>query len=186
MRIIAGTFRGRPLRAPRGTTTRPTSGRVREAVFNHLAAAHLDHDWTDLRVLDLFAGSGALGLEALSRGAAHTTFVDRDQRAVDAIRANITSLGLERQTRVIKRDADRALGHRPDAPFDLIFVDPPYALVVGAELLAGLADDTLSRLGTLAVIEHAASSPPEPAPAWEILATRPHGDTTLTILRRTR
>lgn len=186
MRIIAGDLRGRPLRAPRGTTTRPTSGRVREAIFNHLVAAHLGHDWSGVRVLDLFAGSGALGLEALSRGADHATFIDRDQRAIDAIRANVAALGVEQRTTVLKRDAERALASPQGGPFELIFADPPYAVVVDAPLLAALAQDTVTHLDALAVIEHAASSPPQLEDHWEILTTRPHGDTALTILRRTR
>lgn len=159
---------------------------MREAIFNHLAAAHLGHDWSGLRVLDLFAGSGALGLEALSRGADHATFIDRDPRAIESIRTNIAALGVDRRTIVIKRDADRALSSPPGGPFGLIFADPPYATVVTVTLLTSLAAESVSHVETLLVIEHATTSPPEQATDWEIANTRSYGDTALTILRRTR
>ena len=125
MRIVAGTHRGRRISAPPGRDTRPTPDRVREAVFAMLGP--LD----GVEVLDLFAGSGALGLEALSRGAATATFVDRSPRAAAAIRANAASLALEGRVRVVRRDwraalaAERAAGRR----FGLCLCDPPYSLL---------------------------------------------------------
>jgi 16S rRNA (guanine966-N2)-methyltransferase len=119
MRVIAGELGGRRLRAPRGDATRPTSERVREALFSMLG------DLAGARVLDLFAGSGALGIEALSRGAAAATFVERSPRALAALRANIEALGLAGRARVLEGDAVAALRGRGE--YDLVFLDPPYA-----------------------------------------------------------
>jgi len=118
MRVVAGEYRGRRLEAPAGTATRPTSDRVREAVFNILG------DVSGAVVLDLFAGSGALGIEALSRGAAAATFVDRDERALAAVRANLEAFGAV--ARVVRTDAIAFLKRQDGAGYDLIFVDPPY------------------------------------------------------------
>lgn len=123
MRVIAGRFGGRRLTAPSGLDTRPTSDRVREALFSILGPLH------DLRVLDLFAGTGALGIEALSRGAAHVTFVERDRQALTALRSNLTGIGAEPDEHaVVARDA---LRHLRDAAaggdaYDLVLLDPPY------------------------------------------------------------
>jgi 16S rRNA (guanine966-N2)-methyltransferase len=122
VRVVAGAFKGRRLHAPAGRRTRPTADRVREAVFSMLGAVE------GLRVLDLFAGSGALGIEALSRGASAAVFVERDPRAVAAIRRNLEAIGAEAP--VHRREAVAFLASRPAreaAPFDLVFVDPPYS-----------------------------------------------------------
>jgi 16S rRNA (guanine966-N2)-methyltransferase len=122
VRVVAGALRGRRLRAPQGRRTRPTADRVREAVFSMLGSVE------GMRVLDLFAGSGALGIEALSRGAGAALFVDRDPRAVAAIHRNLEALGVEGTVR--RADALAFLasrGVRRAAPFDLVFVDPPYS-----------------------------------------------------------
>ena len=121
MRIVGGSLGGRVLRAPRGAATRPTSEKVREAVFAIIGPVDGD------RVLDLFAGSGALGIEALSRGAAHATFVDAGKPALLAIRDNLRELGLESRATVIPGDAvATAARHAPSTPWRLVFVDPPY------------------------------------------------------------
>lgn len=120
MRIIAGEFGSRRLVVPAGDTVRPTSDRAREALFSALG------DVTDTRVLDLFAGSGALGLEALSRGAAHCVFCERAPRAQAALEANIAALDVGDRSTVIRGDALRRLGALGD-PFDLVLLDPPYA-----------------------------------------------------------
>jgi 16S rRNA (guanine966-N2)-methyltransferase len=119
MRIVAGSLGGRRLTAPRGMRTRPTSDRVREALFSILGPLE------GVRVLDLFAGSGALGIEALSRGAASAVFVDSDARAVAAVRANLEDLGLD--AGVHRRDALTYLRSTPEGPFGLVFLDPPYS-----------------------------------------------------------
>jgi len=131
MRVVAGAFKGRRLQAPRGSTTRPTADRVREALFSILGEVG------GLRVLDLYAGSGALGIEALSRGAVSTTFVERDPRAVAALRRNLHSLGSEAAVR--RQDALRFLASAPGT-YDLVFVDPPYdsAIRLGEPLSARL------------------------------------------------
>ncbi len=134
MRIIAGALRGRKLEAPEGMATRPTADRVRETLFSMLASRLGPFD--GLRVADLFAGSGALGLEALSRGAAFACFVEQDHRALSAIRANIMALGVEDRSRLL---ACSALALPPAEPFDLIFADPPYAANSGSAVLNELA-----------------------------------------------
>lgn len=175
MRVVAGAAKGRRLVAPKGEVTRPTADRVKEAWFSSLAprlpGAH---------VLDLYAGSGALGLEALSRGAARVTFVERDRRALAALRANVDAVGLPGAT-VVDRDARAAMaGHLADAPFDVVVADPPYALdedeleAVLAALVPHLAP------GALVTIERGRREPP---PAWPaglgVHDARRYGATTL-------
>jgi len=122
VRVVAGTFKGRRLAAPRGTRTRPTADRVREALFSMLG------DVGEARVLDLYAGSGALGIEALSRGAGSAVFVERDAQALAAIERNLTAVGVE--ATVVRRDVLRFLA-RADGAFDLVFCDPPYDSATG-------------------------------------------------------
>jgi 16S rRNA (guanine966-N2)-methyltransferase len=125
MRIIAGNWRGRPIISPKGEVTRPTADRTREALFSMLVSRL--GSFEDLRVADLFAGSGALGLEALSRGAAHCTFVEHDRAAVDALKANIAKLGASADVRA---QSVLSLGNAP-LPYDLILMDPPYETGAG-------------------------------------------------------
>ena len=132
MRIIAGAWRGRPIEAPPGTATRPTSDRTREALFSMLASRL--GTFEGLRVADLFAGTGALGLEALSRGAAHCTFVETDRKAIEALKRNIARLGAGERADV---RAQSAL-HGVPGPFDLVLMDPPYASGFGPQALAAL------------------------------------------------
>jgi 16S rRNA (guanine966-N2)-methyltransferase len=131
MRVVAGEFKGRRLQAPRGTRTRPTADRVREALFSMLG------DVSGARVLDLYAGSGALGIEALSRGAESAVFVERDQQALAALRRNLEAVGVEADVR--RQDVARFLG-RTEGTFDLVFCDPPYD---DASRLAGVLSDAL-------------------------------------------
>jgi 16S rRNA (guanine966-N2)-methyltransferase len=123
LRLIGGQFRSRLLKTPKGSQTRPTSSLLRKAVFD-ICQAHID----DARVLDLFAGSGAMGLEAISRGAAHATFVELDKQAVRCIQENIRELQVEEQCRVLQGDALSCLKRlqKEGKPYDLIYVDPPY------------------------------------------------------------
>jgi 16S rRNA (guanine966-N2)-methyltransferase len=141
MRIISGTWRSRPLVAPKGDTTRPTADRTRETLFSMLASRL--GSFEDIKVLDLFAGSGALGLEALSRGAATCTFVEQDRAALDALDANITKLGAKAQSDV-RRSSVLSLGPAREA-YDLILLDPPYGSGAGQVAL-----DKLGRLGWIA------------------------------------
>jgi 16S rRNA (guanine966-N2)-methyltransferase len=133
MRIIAGAWRGRPLAAPAGLATRPTSDRAREGLFSMLASRI--GSFADLAIADLFAGTGALGLEALSRGAAHCTFVEKDRAAIDILKRNIAALGAGERADV----RSQAVEHAPPPPrlFDLVFMDPPYG--------QGLAQPALDR-----------------------------------------
>ena len=140
MRIVAGQYKGKPIAAPEGRSTRPTSDRARESVFNILEHAPWAPQVRGARVLDLFAGSGALGLEALSRGAAFCLFVETDESARGAIRDNVEALHLFGCTRIHRRDATD-LGPRPSSagpPFGLVFLDPPYAKGLGEKALAEL------------------------------------------------
>jgi 16S rRNA (guanine966-N2)-methyltransferase len=171
VRVIAGELGGRRLRAPRGAATRPTSDRVREALFSMLG------DVGGLRVLDLFAGSGALGIEALSRGAAHATFVERSAPALAALRANLASLRLEARARVHAGDALTAL--RGAGPYDLVFLDPPYA---AAEALASELSRALPAVlaaGARVVSESDRRAPP--ALALPLARERRYGDTLIRI-----
>lgn len=178
MRIIAGAWRGRPLRAPEGMATRPTADRVRETLFSMLTSRL--GSFEDLRAADLFAGSGALGLEALSRGAAHATFVEQDVRAQQAIRDNLAAFGATSQAQLIGGSALR-LG-RSD-PFDLIFADPPYAAGSGgAAVAAVVAAGWLAEGGWMSV-ETPRGDRVDPGP-FTIEAERDVGRARLTLLRR--
>ncbi|MFB7717354.1 16S rRNA (guanine(966)-N(2))-methyltransferase RsmD [Nocardia sp. NPDC056100] len=155
-RIISGTAGGRRLRVP-PAGTRPTSDRVREALFN-LLEARMDFD--DMRVLDLYAGSGALGLEALSRGASHALLVESDRKAATIIRGNISDLGLP-GAELRMTTAAGTLGGRPAAPYDLVFSDPPYAVEVSEVLddLRALIANGWLHDGALLVVERSTRSP---------------------------
>jgi 16S rRNA (guanine966-N2)-methyltransferase len=177
VRVISGTARGRRLVAPEGTTTRPTSDRVREATFNALGSLGAV---VGARVLDLFAGSGALGIEALSRGATSATFVDRDRAAVRAIEANLAACDLADRAEVVAMPVDRFLagaGRRPGLAWDLALVDPPYDTSPDAWL------DLLDLLPVdLAVLE--AGHAVEPPFGWEVLRARRYGHTHVVIAER--
>jgi 16S rRNA (guanine966-N2)-methyltransferase len=179
LRVISGAVGGRRLVAPR-TDARPTTGRVKEALFNVLGRAVLD-----ARVLDLFAGSGALGIEALSRGAAHAVFVDDDRLAVVAIRQNLDTLGLATQSTVEPVAARTFLSRAaPREPFDLVLADPPYDVAGDdvEEILAALAaPGWLSAGGTVAVERSRAAGVPALPPAWQRRFERGYGDTLLVV-----
>jgi len=177
VRIIAGEFRGHPLVAPRGRATRPTSDRVREALFSILG------DVEGLDVLDLYAGSGALGLEALSRGARHATFVETAHAATQAIRANVDALQVGERARIVGGDVKRAL-KAANAAFGLVFLDPPYAAEGIAQVLDQLSASGALVDGAWIVLEHAArNEPPVGTDARELRFTRTYGDTALTFYR---
>ncbi|WP_309606686.1 16S rRNA (guanine(966)-N(2))-methyltransferase RsmD [Phenylobacterium sp.] len=181
MRIVSGSFRGRALAAPAGKGARPTSDRARQAIFNILEHAAWSPGVRDLRVIDLFAGSGALGLEALSRGAAFCLFVERDEAARGAIRQNIEALapdgGLFGATRVHRRDATE-LGARPSSdgpPFNLAFLDPPYAKGLGEAALEKLAAGGWLAPGAIVVFERGVGEPDLSIPGYDALAARDYG-----------
>ena len=179
MRVIAGSLRSRPLRAPKGDATRPTSDRVRESLFAIVG------DVRGLRVLDLYAGSGALAIEALSRGAAGAVCVESSRRALDVIAENIASLGLGGSVRVIaRRVGDAAKMLAPLGPFDLVLIDPPYADVPSGALareLRSIVDAApLGRIfaeGALVVVEHASRDEAPKLPGLTHASTRAWGDT---------
>jgi 16S rRNA (guanine966-N2)-methyltransferase len=186
MRITGGKHRSRALRAPRGSATRPTSDRVREALFGILVAQGRVEG---ARVLDLYAGTGALALEALSRGAACATLVEKGRDALDAIRSNVEALGVGRAVTVLGAPVDRAAkGFEPRA-FDLVLVDPPYADVTSGAAVR-LLEDVVER-GALAedaliVLEHGTPRGPAGAAGPEVaglerLETRRYGDTCLSF-----
>jgi 16S rRNA (guanine966-N2)-methyltransferase len=182
LRVIAGSARGRKLVTPAGTQVRPTKDMVREAMFSALDARGA---LVDARVLDLFAGSGALGIEALSRGAARAEFVEHDRAAVAAIRTNLRTLGFDERAHVSPSDVPRMLGSIPprDAPFDLVFIDPPYdatdervtALLVALDLPGWLADDAM------VTIERPVRHPIVVPSGWQTGWERAFGDTLLSF-----
>ena len=170
MRVVGGEARGRRLQAPRGTTTRPTSDAVREAVFNVLRGLI---DLEGATVADLFAGTGALGIEALSRGARAATFVESDRRALAALRANLAATGFADAATVIAGEVRRVLDRVGGS--DLAFADPPYAFDGW--------DEVLSRLdaGIVVVESDRDITPPPP---WRVLTRKRYGDTVVTITSR--
>ncbi len=184
MRIIAGQFRGRTLTAlgkgDAGAHLRPTTDRVRESLFNVLAGGRFDDPITNARVLDMFAGTGALGLEALSRGADHVTFLETGRVAQDLLAKNVALLGAGGETSIQKRDATR-LGKNPGAPFDLIFMDPPYGKSMGEKALSAALQGDWIAPGALIVWEE--SQPPILPAGITALDARKYGDTTITIAR---
>jgi 16S rRNA (guanine966-N2)-methyltransferase len=182
MRIVGGRLRGRLLTGPRINAVRPTSDRLRETIFNILAHAY-DDPVADARVLDLFAGTGALGLEALSRGASHALFVDDSAEGRGLLRANIDALGLGGVTKVFRRDATRLGSCHPNAPFSLVFCDPPYGKRLADAALASARDGGWLAPDALVVVEEAAGALFEVPPGFDLIETRPSGDTTVRFLR---
>src|ERR687897_1962959 len=152
MRIVGGRFRGRALKGPASDVIRPTSGRLRETIFNILAHAY-DDPVAGARVLDLFAGTGAMGLEALSRGAAFALFVDDSAAARGLIRENVEGLGVGGQSRLFRRDATRLGPAGANEPFSLVFCDPPYGRGLAERALASCAAGGWLKQDALVVVE---------------------------------
>lgn len=171
VRIIAGRWGGRNIAAPAGRKTRPTTDRVREAWMSAL-----QHDLPDARVLDLFAGSGALGLEALSRGATHVTFVENVSSPLRALQTNIEKLGAMDDAEIVKADALRYIDSLEELAFDVAFADPPYDSDAAAQVLARFAGVPFARI--LSVEHHPRAELPHLANA----RTRRYGDTALTFI----
>lgn len=182
MRIIAGSRKGLRLTAVKGTRTRPTQDRVREALFNIL-----EQQGSFARVADLFAGTGALGLEALSRWSGQALFVDSDPRVIENLRKNIQRLKFEAVSQVAARDISRGVGFlkKMGAPFDLILVDPPYRRGWGQRIIAGLLAEPLLTDRGLLVLEHdQQESVPEQVGDWLLADQRRYGQTRVSFYRR--
>ncbi len=185
LRIIGGKHRGRAIEAPEGQATRPTAARAREALFNILAHASWGADGTspliDVRVLDAFAGTGALGLEALSRGAAHATFLDNDTSAIRLIGENVAKLGETAAAKVVRADATRPPPGRE--PCDLVFLDPPYRSGLATPALAALAAAHWLAPGAVATVELAHNEDLVPPDGFEAIDERRYGAAKIVILR---
>ena len=185
MRIVAGKLKGRAIVAPDGVATRPTSDRARQAIFNVLEHAAWAEPLQGARVMDLFAGSGALGFEALSRGAAFALFVETDEDARGAIRDNADAYGLMGATRVHRRSATD-LGVRPGSDgeaFDLAFLDPPYGKGLGEQALLRLIEGNWLKPGAIVVFERGSDEPEIETPGYERLDARDYGAARVLFLR---
>jgi len=182
MRIVGGRLRGRALVAPKSRAIRPTADRLRESLFNILAHAYGD-PVTGARVLDLFAGTGALGIEALSRGAAFALFVDDAAEARALLRENIATLGLAGVTRVFRRDAAKLGAAHPLEPFSLAFLDPPYGQGLAEQALAGARAGGWLANDALVVVEEAAEAGFAAPASFDELERRDYDDSALIVLR---
>jgi 16S rRNA (guanine966-N2)-methyltransferase len=181
VRIVGGRLGGRTLKGPASDRIRPTSDRLRESLFNIL-----DHGYggvAGLRVIDLFAGTGALALEALSRGARFALLVDDGTEARALLRANVESLGLGGATRIFRRDARKLGGAPAGERFDLAFLDPPYGRGLATPALAALHEGDWLKTGALVVVEESASALLAVPEDFETLEHRIFGDTQVTLLR---
>jgi 16S rRNA (guanine966-N2)-methyltransferase len=183
MRIVAGTLRGRPIAAPKHEGLRPTSDRVRESLFNVLEHGIDGFELAGARVADLFAGTGALGIEALSRGAAYCLFVEESAEARALIRANIEALQLIGATRIFRRSAIDLGPAGTVAPFQLAFLDPPYDKGLGEQALSSLASGEWLVPGAVAVLEERAGATVELPPDFREIDKRRYGDTEIRIAR---
>ena len=182
MRMVGGRFRGRVLKGPSSQAIRPTSDRLRETLFNILEHAYGD-PVRDARVIDVFAGTGALALEALSRGAQFALLIDDSSQAQALIRSNIESLQLAAQTRILRRSAVKIGTAPPGESFALAFLDPPYNRNLATAALLALRDGGWLAAGALLVAEEAANARVEIPAGYQLLDTRVFGDTQLLFLR---
>ncbi|MGL4404349.1 MAG: 16S rRNA (guanine(966)-N(2))-methyltransferase RsmD [Notoacmeibacter sp.] len=182
MRIVGGTFRGRALATPQSQDIRPTTDRARQALFNILTS-QLGHDWSSIRALDMFAGTGAFGLEALSRGASHALFVETSVEGRGLIRDNIESFGLTGIARLLRRDATDMGPVGTMDPFTLAFADPPYGKGLGEAAYASAATGGWLANGALCILEEAASSPFLLPQCFALEDERRYGETCLRLMR---
>ncbi|QJA05970.1 16S rRNA (guanine(966)-N(2))-methyltransferase RsmD [Thermosulfurimonas marina] len=177
MRITGGIFRGRRLATPRGVGTRPMTERVRKALFDILGGL------SGARILDLFSGSGALGLEALSRGAASVVFVEASAEALSVIRKNVQALGLEDRVQLVRGSLPQALKRIPPGPYQLVFITPPYGKGLGERTLAALPPEILAPEAII-VLEERRNSRIDPGKTpFEVQEIRKYGDTSLYFLK---
>jgi 16S rRNA (guanine966-N2)-methyltransferase len=184
MRVVGGRLRGRSLASPSSREIRPTADRLRESVFNILMHAY-DNPIQDARVLDLFAGTGALGIEAISRGAKFALFVDNGAEARALLRNNVESLGLGGVTKVYRRDATDPGPAHPVEPFSLVFLDPPYGKGLAEKSLAALRDGGWLTSGALLVVEEVKAAAFAAPAGFEELERRAYDDTEFVFLRAT-
>jgi 16S rRNA (guanine966-N2)-methyltransferase len=185
MRIVGGRLRGRTMASPRSAAIRPTADRLRETLFNILLHRYGD-PVTGARVLDLFAGTGALGLEAASRGAAFVLFVDDGAEARALLRENVEALGLGGTTRIFRRDATKLGPLHPLEPFGLAFLDPPYGKGLAEAALIAARDGGWLVPQALVVVEEATSATFAAPAGYEELDRREHGDSELIFLQRAK
>ena len=182
MRVVGGRLRSRPIAGPKGPGLRPTADRLREALFNILMHAYGDAV-TGARVLDLFAGTGALGIEAISRGAAFVQFVDDGVEARALLRNNTESLGLGGVSRIFRRDATKLGPAHPMEPFSLVFLDPPYGKGLAEKALASAREGGWLTPQALIVVEEATDAGFKAPEGFEELERRAYDDTEFTFLR---
>ena len=182
MRIVGGEFRGRNLAAPKTQSIRPTTDRSRESLFNILSHAYPEAlDAT--RALDLFAGTGALGLEALSRGCRSALFVESGVEGRGIIQKNIETFGLQGRARLFRRDATKLGPSGTMGQFDLVFADPPYGQGLGEKALASAAKGGWIAQAAVIILEEEAAAQPQPGPQFSLLETRAFGDTVMRFFR---
>ena len=184
MRIVGGRFRGHALKTPKSDRVRPTSDRLRETLFNVLAHSYGD-PVHGARVLDLFAGTGALGFEALSRGAAFALFVEDGVEARGLLRGNVEALGVAGATRIFRRDATKLGVVHPNAPFTLVFADPPYRKGLAEKALSSARQGGWLGPDALAVVEEAGDVEFVPPEGFEPIETRDYGESQLIFLKAT-
>ena len=182
MRVVGGRLKGRNLASPTSRDIRPTADRLRESVFNILVHAY-DDPMEGARVLYLFAGTGALGIEAVSRGASFALFVDNGAEARALLRNNVEALGLGGVTKVYRRDAANPGPVHPMEPFSLVFLDPPYRMKLAEKALVALRDGGWLRPGALLVVEEARDAAFAAPVGFEELERRAYDDTEFTFLR---
>jgi 16S rRNA (guanine966-N2)-methyltransferase len=182
MRVVGGRLKGRSLASPASRDIRPTADRLRESLFNILIHAY-DDPIGGARVLDLFAGTGALGIEAISRGAKFALFVDNGAEARALMRNNVEALGLGGVTKVYRRDATQLGPAHPVEPFSLVFLDPPYAMGLADKALASLRDGGWLTPGALLIVEEAKAAAFTAPESFEELERRAYDDTELVFLR---
>jgi 16S rRNA (guanine966-N2)-methyltransferase len=185
MRVVGGRLRGRPLAGPKSAAIRPTADRLREALFNILSHAYGD-PISDARVLDLFAGTGALGIEAISRGASFAQCVDDGAEGRSLIRENVAALGLGGVTRIFRRDATRLGPAHPGEPFSLVFLDPPYGQNLATAALNSARAGGWLAAEALIVIEEAVKSAFAAPDGFSEIERRSYDDTELVFLRFTQ
>jgi 16S rRNA (guanine966-N2)-methyltransferase len=181
VRIVAGRFKGAVLAAPKSQGTRPTSDRLRETIFNILSHG-LDVDLDGIRVLDLFAGTGALGFEAISRGARHCTFIEEAAEARGVIRRNMETLGLNGAAKILRRDAARLGMPGTIEPFDLLFADPPYDKGLGEKALVSASVGGWLKPGAICILEERASADTDISDEFTEVDRRAVGDSQVVFL----